>query len=203
MSGPVDLSSFLTIAVRTWTTEPAPDQQQKGARRRRRGKRRAPKLPTLTKHALVIDTETTVDSAQGLLFGAFRYCRIDGTTVTTVAEGLIYADDLPTRDPAGFARLQAYARGHKADVDMTYLAVEPNWDLELLSRSEFVTRWLWRVGYRHDNRPEPALVVMFNAPFDLSRLAVGTAEARGDITAASPSSSGPTRTASRRPGGPG
>ncbi len=111
----------------------------------------------------------------------FRYCRIDGATVTTVAEGLIYPDDLPARDADGFAQLQAYARTHKADVDLTYLVVEPNWELELLSGSEFLTRWLWRVGYRHTNRPEPALIVMFNAPFDLSRLALGVSDARDDM----------------------
>lgn len=130
---------------------------------------------------LVVDTETTVDSAQGLLFGAFRYCRIDGTAVTCVAEGLIHADDLPLTDPEGMRRLQNYAGSRKADVDMTYLAVEPNWDLQLMSRTEFVDRWLYRVGYRNGNMRDPAMIVMFNAPFDLSRLAVRAAEARADM----------------------
>ena len=64
---------------------------------------------------------------------------------------------------------------------MAYLAVEPNWELQLLSRREFVDRWLWHVGYPHNNRRDPAMIVMFNAPFDLSRLAVDVAEARADM----------------------
>src|SRR3954454_5740714 len=85
-------------------------------------------------------------SAQGLLYGAFRYCRVDHHTVTTVAEGLLYADDLTERDPDGYALLVAYAPSRKADVDLASLAVEPGWQLELVSRTEFVDRWLWHVG---------------------------------------------------------
>jgi len=168
----IDLNSFRQVAVRAWT-----QRTQGKAKRRGRRHRSAPPI----NHVLVIDTETTVDSAQGLLFGVFRYCRVDDTTVTTVAEGLIAADDLPVRDPAGYARLQAYALSHKADVDLTYLRVEPNWDLALLSRTEFVKQWVWHVGYPHNNRDDPATIVMFNAPFDLSRLSVDAAEARDDM----------------------
>jgi len=166
------LNSFRHVAVRAWT--------QRAPKKGKRSLRRHRPAPPIN-HALVIDTETTVDSAQALLFAVFRYCRVDDTTVTTVEEGLIAADDLPERDPAGYARLQAYALSHKADVDLTYLRVEPNWDLAPLSRTAFVKRWLWHVGYPHHNRPDPATVVMFNAPFDFSRLAVDAAEARGDM----------------------
>jgi len=167
-----DLTSFRHVAVRAWTQR-TPGKGKRSTRRHRP----APPID----HVLVIDTETTVDSAQALLFGVFRYCRVDATTVTTVAEGLTAADDLPERDPNGYARLQAYAVSHKADVDLTYLGVEPNWDLALLSRTEFAKRWLWHVGYPHNNRLDPATIVMFNAPFDFSRLAVDAAEARGDM----------------------
>ncbi len=168
----IDMNCFRQVAVRVWTKR-APGKVK------RRGRRHPPAPPI--NHVLVIDTETTVDSAQALLFGVFRYCRVDATTVTTVAEGLIAADDLPERDSAGYARLQAYALSHKADVDLTYLRVEPNWDLALLSRTEFVKHWVWHVGYPHNNRLDPATIVMFNAPFDFSRLAVDAAEARGDM----------------------
>jgi DNA polymerase type B, organellar and viral len=159
------------VAVRAWTESSKP---------RWKGRRSAAK-PQPVQHVLVFDTETTVDETQTLLYGCFRYCRVDGTTVTTVAEGLIYADDLPETDPAGYATLQAYAASHKADVDLTYLGVEPNWELALLSRTEFVNRWLWHVGYPHNNRHDPATIVAFNAPFDLSRIAVDVAEARRDL----------------------
>lgn len=167
----IDIDAFCTIAVRAWTAtgdRPAP--------RRRRARASA------VQHVLVFDTETTDDSAQALLFGCFRYCRLDGDTVTTVAEGLIYPDDLPERDPAGYGRLQAYADSRKADVDLAYLAVEPRWDLQLVSRTEFVNRWVWHVGYPHNNRRDPATIVAFNAPFDLSRTAVDATEARGDLS---------------------
>jgi hypothetical protein len=164
-----ELASFLPIAVRAWTTY----ERHTESRRRRT----APPI----RHALVLDTETGTASAPGLPFGAFRYCRLDGTTVTTVAEGLLYADDLAERDPGGYARLRDYVASRKADVDLSYLGVEPNWELTLLSRGEFVDRWLYRVGYPHDNRRDPALIVMFNAPFDLSRLAVQATAARADM----------------------
>jgi len=120
-------------------------------------------------------------SAQGLLYGAFRYCRVDHHTVTTVAEGLLYADDLTERDPDGYALLVAYAASRKADVDLAYLAVEPGWQLELVSRTEFVDRWLWHVGYPHNNRLDPATIAAYNALFDLSRLTVDVADARADL----------------------
>jgi hypothetical protein len=93
----------------------------------------------------------------------------------------VYADGLPERDPDGYAALRRYAASHKPDVDLTYLRAEPYWDPQLLSRSQFVQQWLWHVGYPHHNRRDPATIVMFNAPFDLSRLAVDAAEARDDM----------------------
>lgn len=168
----IDLSPYRNVAVRAWT-EPT---KKKPVRPSRKPKTRPP-----IRHALVFDTETTTDTAQGLLFGAFRYAKVDGATVTTVAEGLIYADDLPQTAPAGFALLRAYADSRKADVDMTYLGAEPSWELQLLSRAEFCKQWVWHVGYPHNNRLDPATIVAFNAPFDLSRIATDVAEARRDM----------------------
>ncbi len=170
----IDLAPFLTVAVRAWTELPDADE-----RRNTTGKRTRRRRPI--RHLLVFDTETTIDVAQGLLFGCFRYLKLDGTSVVTVAEGLIYADDLPHTDPHGFALLQEYVRSRKADVDLTYLGAEPSWELQLISRREFNRRWLWHVGYPHNNRRDPAAIVCFNAPFDLSRIAVDVAEARADM----------------------
>lgn len=171
----LDPSSYLPVAVRAWSERTTTKKAQKG-----RGQRRRRALAEV-RHVLFLDTETTVEAAQGLLFGSFRYCRIDGTTVTCVAEGLFHADDLPERDPGGMHALRAYAASRKADVDLTYLSVEPSWQLQLLSRAEFVEQWLYRVGYQSRGGEEPALIVMFNAPFDLSRLAMQAAEARADM----------------------
>ncbi len=170
----LDLSSYLPVAVRAWSERTAKKKPKAGRGRRQR------ELPDI-RHVLFLDTETTVDAAQGLLFGGFRYCRLDGAAVTCVAEGLFHADDLPERDSDGMQALRGYAASRKADVDMTYLSVEPSWQLQLMSRAEFVEQWLYRVGYQSRGGEEPALVVMFNAPFDLSRLAVQAAEARADM----------------------
>lgn len=126
-------------------------------------------------YILVVDTETTTNEAQRLKFGSFRYAHIEGTTISTLAEGLIYADDLPATDPQGYARLADYAATHSPDVDVRFKDREPNLEMELLSRDEFARRWLWHACYVHKE-----LLVGFNLPFDLTRLAVDASEARGD-----------------------
>src|SRR5436309_1625912 len=82
--------------------------------------------------ALVFDTETTIDAAQRLTFGSYRYLRlVDGERTSCVEEGLFYADELPERDPEGFAVLQEYVRTHQADVPAKNRRRPP---LRLLSR---------------------------------------------------------------------
>ncbi|MGW5649312.1 DNA polymerase [Saccharopolyspora sp. NPDC003752] len=174
---------YLPVATRAWTDQP---------RALTKPGRSGDRIPE-TRHVLVIDTETTIDTAQALTFGCYRYCRVDAgpdeqITMTTVAEGLIYADDLPETDPDGYAALVDYARTHEADVDLFYLRAYPDWRLRLYSHSEFVDKWIYSVAYRdhwgkRDGR-EPATLVMFNAPFDLSRLAGYAAEARDGSHAA-------------------
>ncbi|WP_445185555.1 helix-turn-helix domain-containing protein [Pseudonocardia sp. Cha107L01] len=166
---------WLAVAVRAWTDTPR--KKRKGGAGRRG-----------TAHILVIDTETKTDLSQAMTFGCYRYCRVDigpdgQVTVTTAAEGLIYADDLPLTDPVGYALLVDYVRTARADVDLGYLGCQPDWRLGLCSRSEFVEDWLHRWAYRdyagRGSRREPATVVMFNTPFDLSRLAGHAGLARG------------------------
>lgn len=123
---------------------------------------------------LIIDTETTADETQRLLFGCYRYCVRWQGKLSTLAEGLFYADDLPERDPVGFQALSDYAVGRVAGVNMNFSGPrEPNWNLEMMTRSEFVERWLWKVGYMRQ-----ATIVGFNLPFDLSRLALDVSPAR-------------------------
>ncbi len=120
---------------------------------------------------LFIDTETRTDTTQALTFGCYRYCRQhpDGRLVT-VAEGLLHADDLPDRNPAGYARLLDYARNHPPDVSR---GTDTDLTLALLSRREFVNRVLWPAAAR-----TRATIVGFNLPFDLSRLAVHVGDGR-------------------------
>jgi hypothetical protein len=117
---------------------------------------------------LLFDDETTIDAAQQLNFLCYRYgrWREDGT-LDVREEGLVYADDLPDRDPAGYQVLVAYAKTHAADVGPGV-----SHQLRCRSRSEFVARVLWRA------LQADALIVGFNLPFDLSRLALECGEGR-------------------------
>ncbi|GAA0411822.1 hypothetical protein [Streptomyces luteireticuli] len=159
------VQDYLPVAVRAWTDRPRDERWSRPV--------------AAPGHILVIDTETTTDDRQALTFGAWRYCARTERGWSTVGEGLFYADDLPQRDPDGYAALRQYALTHEADVDLFCLEREPDWRLSLMSRSEFIEEWFWRCGYLGHGGPEPAEIVMFNAPFDLSRLACGAAEARG------------------------
>jgi hypothetical protein len=158
MATPVEkeiAASYLPVAVRAFVP--------------RTGNRTAPSHPSPSRYALVFDTETTVDSSQALLFGSYRRCRRVGEKLVCVEAGLFFADDLPERDPAGLACLHAYARERRAE----NMAPWADKRLRLMSRSDFVKRVLWR-AYK-----QRALVVGFNLPFDLSRIAVECGNGKG------------------------
>jgi len=118
---------------------------------------------------LVLDTETTTDPTQRLLFGTYRFAEwAEVGALATREEGLFYADDLPVSNPSACSCLRDYAQTHEAAV-----AEEVPRKLKLWSGSEFVEQVLWRAYQAR------ALVVGFNLPFDLSRLAVDYGAARG------------------------
>ena len=115
---------------------------------------------------LILDTETSIDAVQRLSFGSARLCVWrDDHTLECVREYIFYADDLEKLDPEGFSILQNYFRHLR----------EPR-KCELVSRKEFVDKVLW-IAFKSD-----VLIVGFNLPFDLSRLAIGWTEARGRFT---------------------
>jgi hypothetical protein len=117
---------------------------------------------------LVFDTETTIDPAQALLFGCWRYYRAHPVLgLHCVDEGLFYADDLPESDPAGFAVLQRVAATARS-------AAGPDRPLPLLSRAQWISQVFYPAAW--EGR---ATVVGFNLPFDLSRIAIAAAEGRG------------------------
>jgi hypothetical protein len=120
---------------------------------------------------LIFDTETKTDTTQRLLFGGYRHCQWTekGDRLMCREEGFFYPDDLPKTDPKGFRFLQEFVRTHEAEV----CADVPR-RLRLRSRTEFVNTVFWRLAYKSE-----ALVVGFNLPFDLSRLAVHCGAARG------------------------
>jgi hypothetical protein len=82
-------------------------------------------------------------------------------------EILFYADDLPQRNPAGLRILLEYGRQHEPDIR------DGDDELKIISRSEFIEEYFWRTLLHAQG-----MVVCFNAPFDLSRLAIDCREAR-------------------------
>lgn len=122
--------------------------------------------------AIIIDCETTVDAAQQLNFGFFRWLHRDpGQPWRVQMEGCFHADDLAERMSEGHTRLKTYCARTTADSP-------PPRELVFLSHEAFLKRVFWPVAYELRG-----LVVGFNLPFDLTRLArhsgVGRAENAG------------------------
>src|SRR5258708_2007941 len=91
--------------------------------------------PKWPEHVLVIDTETSIDERQSLTIGVFQFCALTTGGYKPVAEGIIYGDNLPQRDPDGFSDLREYVATANAGV----LKQSPN-HIDLFSRAEFVNR---------------------------------------------------------------
>lgn len=107
---------------------------------------------------LVVDTETRVDATQRLTFGSYRFIRGG----EGLEEGLFFAPNLPGQDRRV---LECYAAEHPADA--------ANRHLKLLTLQQFLKKFYQSV---YKGR---CLLVGFNLPFDLSRLARDCAAARG------------------------
>jgi hypothetical protein len=116
------------------------------------------------KYALVFDCETTIDIRQDLTFLWWRFCERKEDTYTCQQEGLVHADAL---DAESIALIHKYARSKKADVEDGC----PE-NILVQSRTEFVDGEFWTAVQAG------AVIVCFNAPFDLSRLALEYREAR-------------------------
>jgi hypothetical protein len=119
-------------------------------------KERKNKVWRLPRAMFVFDTETRTDASQRLTFGSYRFCVNDELR----EEGLFYADDLPSRDRKTLEK---------------YVAVQNRRGtrLLLLSRREFLKK-IYKAVYKGR-----ALLVGFNLPFDLSRIAFTARPARG------------------------
>lgn len=143
-------SAWLPIAVRVY---PKPTDIKYDKRRRRSWQ-----LPTAM---LVFDTETRTDATQRLTFGSYRFIE-DGECKE---EALFCADDLPVED---WKTLERYTETHMADTVRA-----SSLRLPLLTLRQFLDR-LYGAAYKGR-----CLVVGFNLPFDLSRIAHDFAPARG------------------------
>ncbi len=120
--------------------------------------RKAPQIDGM----LVFDCECRVDKNQSLTFGSYRFL----VAGRCLEEGLFYADDLTADERAV---LEQYAREHPADTDPRGIPerdIPSKSELRLMPVAKF--RWLLhRVAYKGRG-----LLVAFNFPFDISRLAI-------------------------------
>ncbi len=168
MTGPMNV---VTASLRAWTEPARPAGRprttatnKKKADRSGRGSLR---------DLLVLDCETTTDPTQALTFGVWRHCTVDHDgQLTMMSEGLFHADDLPTTDPAGYNAMVEHCRTELADVDRRHRRADPR--LSLTSRTAFIEGTFYKLAWK-----ARAHVVMFNKPFDLSRLALSAGASRG------------------------
>ncbi|WP_353061945.1 DNA polymerase [Tunturibacter psychrotolerans] len=107
---------------------------------------------------MVFDTETRIDATQRLTFGSYRFL----TNGECQEEGLFFANDLPEHDRQV---LERYATEHPAEAN--------NKKLKLLTLNQFLSKFYSSV---YKGR---CLLVGFNLPFDLSRVARDSTTARG------------------------
>lgn len=125
---------------------------------------------------LCFDCETTLDYAQALTFGFARLYRLTwldrGVKLRCIGEFCFHTDELPQTYPEGYETLQAHCRGRLPALDPPDEPF-PQALLWLMPRSEFVKLFY---DYAYKQR---AMVVGFNLPFDISRLAVKWGSVRG------------------------
>src|SRR5262249_40952107 len=122
-----------------------------------RKRKRSPQL--WPDNALVWDTETALDLEQELNFGVWRFCVLRGEHYVSVQEGIFYSDGLDSSD---IQTILNYKKNLTADQS----GGDGGGELAVFSRTEFVERIFWesvRAG---------ALILGFNMPFDISRIAV-------------------------------
>ena len=123
--------------------------------------------PNWPKHCIIFDTETTLDPAQKLNFGAFRHCRLVDSKYVCVKEGIFYRDDASESE---LELLHEYTSNPPTLAGVEYFPAQT--ELTLTSRSSFVKTVFW------NSIKKGELVVSFNSPFDLSRLAVWSHEGK-------------------------
>jgi hypothetical protein len=114
--------------------------------------------------ALVFDCETTTDLRQDLTFLWWRFCELKNGVYVWQQEGVVHHDNLPKES---VALIRKFVQKKPAEVEEgcpTNILVQ--------SRTQFVNGRFWLAIQAG------AVVVCFNAPFDLSRLALEYREAQ-------------------------
>lgn len=122
--------------------------------------------PIWPSRILIFDTETTVDVKQELTFAAYWKCELKDGKYICSEEGLFYRDDLDARQ---MKVLRKYVETQLAQIEVK--TFPPRLKLKLYPRWEFVEKVFWR------SIKDERMIVGFNLPFDLSRIAAGWAAA--------------------------
>jgi hypothetical protein len=136
--------------------------------KRKKNKRRSQRESPWPDRVLVYDCETLTDPTLKLTFGAYRICkRVDGRYLCE-EEGLFYADDLP---PSQREILTKYVKAGGVYADIEVKSFTPKIRLQLRSRSEFVKSIFFKAIL------DKSMIVGFNLPFDLARIAEDWGEA--------------------------
>jgi|SRR5271155_408075 len=121
-----------------------------------------PEEPPWPDRILCFDCETsTHDAAQTLNFGVYRICRLVGHRYLCEEEGLFHADGLPAKKRKV---LEAYIRDKFADIEVK--SFTPKINLLLYSRSGFIEKVFFKAIL------DKTMIVGWNLPFDLARIAV-------------------------------
>jgi len=149
---PMSKITSLPLSVRVYPESPNPAFEKTQPRENRLKTWRQPNA------MLVFDTETRVDATQRLTFGSYRFF----TDGVCQEEGLFFGTDLPDHDREV---LEFYVAGHSAEAASK--------ELKLLTLQQFLSKFYLAV---YKGR---CLLVGFNLPFDLSRIARNFAAARG------------------------
>lgn len=165
--------SYLEVAVRAWATRPSAVDED-GAPFSGRAAAARSRYP---RHWLIFDTETTTDTTQRVLIGCWRLCQTNESDpqrpkLECLEEGLFYPDDLGEWDPeaAELVRGLEVEQPEALEVAQDQIA---NPRLVFAGLKEFLDRTFYRAAWKLR-----AGVVCFNSPFDLSRIAWRSAEAR-------------------------
>src|SRR5437879_4430136 len=132
--------------------------------KRRKQHKAEPKWPPC---ALVLDPETRTDEKQNLTFGPYRVVFADenGQYTDVRQEGFFY--DPNELSPREIDELTKFSKREKAET-----AHDVSKDLRMLTREEFLKQIFFPLAVNG------ALIVGFNLPFDISRLAADAREAR-------------------------
>ena len=135
----------------------AETRQKRRAKERTTNRKHPPKWPT---YALVFDCETRCDEKQSLTFGFARLLQdVNGVYSNCRAEIIFY--DPEEAKPYEVRALKQYIAHKRAEIDEDVFSK----DIVFLTRQEFIRECLF------PHVDAGSLIVGFNLPFDLSRLA--------------------------------